>query len=180
MSTHRSDSVFRRLGAQYYAAARHAALAGFLPVSGNLYHHSLEMFLKAGLSQKYCLDELKGRFHHRLVELWNEFKVQFPSIALLQFDTAVAEIDAFEDVRYPDEVLKNGAEMTIEWGPAPVRSGSPPSVPRYTLNVPNIDKLIAGIFRVSSQASLNHTLRLNPDVRAMLARDNPVADQIIG
>jgi hypothetical protein len=180
MSIHRTDTAVRRLGAQYYAAARGAAWAGFLPVSGNLYHHSLEMFLKAGLSQQYCLEELKHRFGHRLIDLWSEFKARFPSATLSRFDTAVAEIEAFEDVRYPEEILKNGAEMTIEWGTTSARSCNPSSVPKYTLNVPEIDRLLAEIFRASLQLPLNYTLRLKQDVRAILARDNPVADQIIG
>ena len=41
------EEEFMKLGVQYYAAARSSAWAG-LWVCGNLYHHSIEMFLKAG------------------------------------------------------------------------------------------------------------------------------------
>jgi len=69
------DAEFMRLGVQYYVAARSAALVGatLMPVCGNLYHHALEMFLKAGLSRKYSLAELK-RFGHKLIEPDNDPK----------------------------------------------------------------------------------------------------------
>jgi hypothetical protein len=51
----KASGEFMKLGVQYYAAARAIQL---LPVTGNLYHHALEMFLKAGLSRKYSLAEL--------------------------------------------------------------------------------------------------------------------------
>jgi hypothetical protein len=64
----RVDEEFMKLGVQYYVAARSAAWAGLLPVCGNLYHHTLEMFLKAGLSRKYSLRELQKKFGHRLID----------------------------------------------------------------------------------------------------------------
>jgi hypothetical protein len=48
-----ADHEFMRLGVQYYIAARSAAWAGLLPVCGNLYHHSIEMFLKSGIARTY-------------------------------------------------------------------------------------------------------------------------------
>ena len=43
---------FVAAGVQYYIAARGAALAGLMPVSGNLFHHAFEMLLKAGIITK--------------------------------------------------------------------------------------------------------------------------------
>jgi hypothetical protein len=114
MSASREDEEFMRLGVQYYVASRSAAWAGLLPVCGNLYHHTLEMFLKAGLSRKRSLLELKKQFSHRLINIWNAFKADFPSTTLLQFDTTIADIEEFEDVRYPNNVLKNGAQMLVD------------------------------------------------------------------
>ena len=59
MVSGREDEEFMKLGVQYYVAARSAVMAKLLPVCGNLYHHSLEMFLKAGLSRHITLDDLK-------------------------------------------------------------------------------------------------------------------------
>ena len=81
MSVDAAEEEFMKLGVQYYAAARSCAWGG-LWVCGNLYHHSLEMFLKAGLSRRYSLEDLKNKFGHRLVAIWTAFKGDFPSIAL--------------------------------------------------------------------------------------------------
>src|SRR5258708_5472564 len=53
------DAEFLTLGIQYYTAGRSAAWAGLMPVCGNLCHHAVEMLLKAGLSRKHSLAELK-------------------------------------------------------------------------------------------------------------------------
>jgi hypothetical protein len=66
MVSSREDEEFMKLGVQYYVAARSAVMAHLLPVCGNLYHHSLEMFLKAGLSRHLSLRDLQNRFGHRL------------------------------------------------------------------------------------------------------------------
>ena len=79
--TAREDEEFLNLGIQYYAAARSAVLAGLLPVFGNLYHHAIEAFLKARLSQKFTLKQLKDEKQgagHKLPLLWNSFKAEFP------------------------------------------------------------------------------------------------------
>ena len=99
-------------GVQYYVAARYSAWSG-LWVCGNLYHHALEMFLKSGLSQIRSLPELK-KFQHKLVNIWNAFKADFPA-ALSQFDKTITELADFEEIRYPDEVLKNGAQIIIDY-----------------------------------------------------------------
>src|ERR1700694_886065 len=102
MSARREDEEFLKLGVQYYVAARSAAWAGLLPVCGNLYHHALEMFLKAGLSRKHLLSELRSnKFGHKLINTWDAFKADFPSPALAQFDMTISDIDDFEDIRYP-------------------------------------------------------------------------------
>jgi hypothetical protein len=185
MTTQAADAEFMGLGVQYYVAARSAAWAGLLPVCGNLYHHSLEMFLKSGLSRKYSLQELKNNFGHRLVDIWNAFKTEFPAPELAQFDTTIADIEEFEDVRYPDKVLKHGAQMAVDYrGSAPasaqISASSSRPEPSYKFYFDDVDRLIGEIFRASSRNPLFFTSGLKPDVRAMLARDNPVADQILG
>jgi hypothetical protein len=116
------EEAFVGLGLQYYVAARSAAWAGLVPVCGNLYHHALELLLKAGLSQNHSLKELgKKPFSHDLSNLWNTFKAEFPSTELPQFDPTIADIDDFEDIRYPDKVLKNGATMRVEFVAHPVQ-----------------------------------------------------------
>jgi hypothetical protein len=55
-----ADEHFLSLGIQYYAAARLAVLAELSPVFGNLYHHAIEAFLKAQLSQKFHSKSLRS------------------------------------------------------------------------------------------------------------------------
>jgi hypothetical protein len=173
------DEEFMKLGVQYYVAARSTAWAALLPVCGNLYHHALEMFLKAGLSRKYSLEQLKYEFGHKLIDVWKAFKADFPSTALLQFETTIADIAEFEEIRYPDNVLEHGAQMLVDWGPIPAQI-SASSPPLYKLYPMNLDRLIGEIFSASCRNQLFFTTRLKPDVQDMLARDNPVAAQLLG
>src|SRR6266478_5247128 len=41
MPIERTEEEFLKLGMQYYIAGKAAALAGLLPITGNLYHHAL-------------------------------------------------------------------------------------------------------------------------------------------
>jgi hypothetical protein len=68
--------------------------------------------------------------------------------------------------------------MLVDWGPtsSQINSSSPPV---YKLNVTELDRLIGEIFTVSSRNPLFFTGGLKPDVREMLARDNPVAAQLL-
>jgi hypothetical protein len=84
-----AEDWFFDLAMQYYIAARvSAVLVGLMPVCGNLYHHAVELFLKAGLSRKYSMRDLANRhkFGHCLPKIWAAFKADFASPALRQFD----------------------------------------------------------------------------------------------
>jgi hypothetical protein len=172
-----AEEQFMKLGVQYYVAARQSAWSG-LWVCGNLYHHALEMFLKAGLSRKYSLPELRKQFCHELIPTWNAFKADFSSPALSEFNATIADIAGFEDIRYPDKVVKYGAQIIIDYRAQPREPSLRPE-PEYRLDFYEIDRLIGAIFGASSQNPLFYMSDLKPDVRAMLARDNPVAAQLL-
>jgi hypothetical protein len=178
-----ASGEFMRLGVQYYVAARAGAWAGLLPVTGNLYHHSLEMFLKAGLCRKYSLKELKHKFSHRLPDIWNEFKAEFPAHALARFDATINDVAEFEEIRYPDSVLKRGAQMVVDFRGAatPTQNTTAPTrpEPEYSFYFDDVDRLIGAIFIACSKNPLFFTSGLKPDVQDMLARDNPVAAQLL-
>jgi len=183
MAREAADHAFMSLGVQYYIAARSAAWAGLLPVCGNLYHHSVEMFLKSGLVRKYGLLDLRRRFGHKLPVLWDEFKKEFPSPGLTQFDTAIADIEEFEDVRYPDKILKHGAQMVVDFRGTPAAPNPPsPSTqkePLYKFYFDDIDRLIGEIFTAASRNPLFFTSGLKAEVKELLARGNPVAAQLL-
>jgi hypothetical protein len=110
---------------------------------------------------------------------WNALKIEFPSSVLCQFDTTIADIEEFEEIRYPDKVLKHGAQMLVGWGSTPAQV-SPSTLPLYRLNAGDVDRLVGEIFRVSTRNPLFFTAGLKRDVREMLARDNQIALQLLG
>jgi hypothetical protein len=65
---------FVRSGCEYYAVARFAMHGQLSYVCGNLFHHAVEMLLKAGLAkQGKDLDALKD-MGHSLKKLWRAYK----------------------------------------------------------------------------------------------------------
>ena len=82
----------------YYIAGRFAAFARLNPVVGNLLHHAVEMYLKGALAKTKSLTDLKS-FLHNLPKLWEAFKQQANDAALTRFDTTIADLHQFEDIR---------------------------------------------------------------------------------
>lgn len=56
-----ADTRFLDLGFQYYTAGRLAFLTQLTPITGNLFHHAIEMQIKARLSQTHTLEELSKK-----------------------------------------------------------------------------------------------------------------------
>jgi hypothetical protein len=153
-------------GGQYYVTGRFAVAAGLNPVAGNLLHHAVEFLLKGALSKTQTLDDLR-KYSHKLPQLWEVFKAAIGDAALGRFDPAIAALHAFEDLRYPDDALKNGMASTISShrflaGNAglPLPPGLPPeisadiarrraSLPKvraYELCLQDVDELVEAIF----------------------------------
>jgi hypothetical protein len=64
MSSSEWEEFFKMAG-QYYVVGRFAAFAGLIPITGNLLHHAVEMFLKGGLSKNgVSLVDLKKMGHN--------------------------------------------------------------------------------------------------------------------
>ncbi len=91
--TERSEKIsdaFLVLGSQYYAHARYSVQFFYLPVSGTLFHHAIEMLLKGYLSKKMTLAELKSA-GHSLVVLWELFKTEVTDLSLVRFDGTISD-----------------------------------------------------------------------------------------
>jgi|SRR5271165_3969791 len=153
---------FFGLGWQYYIAGRYSVFAGLIPVAGNILHHAVEMFLKGGLATKgdvmpaqaaADLKDAKDR-GHRLDAIWQEFKAAAGDPALSRFDTVISELDRFESLRYPDNVLKNGMMAGIGRGgkSGTGRSSWNRREPFYEVYLNEIDDLV---FAIHSAASVN-------------------------
>src|SRR5262245_7854444 len=151
--------LFLKLGAECYIAARFAAAARLLLVVGNLYHHAVEKFLKAYLCRTHSLKDIKNSLRHDLPKLWQALKdavekAEEGGVAKYGLDRwggTVDKLHRFERLRYPDNVLSEGAAITVLQGrpedtPAPSGSGR---VKDYDLFVGEIDDLVALIFEVA-------------------------------
>ena len=139
------------------------------------------MMLKARLSQKHTMKQLasKKTFSHSLSALWTAFKAEFPAEKLDEFDLSISLLAQFEELRYPDSVMENGAAILVQWEPAsppPVLGSVSFGTPRYDLAVNDIDRLVARIFQVCSRNPQFFTARMDEYARAAISRSNPVAD----
>jgi hypothetical protein len=177
-----AEDVFFDLGIQYYMAARSSAvLTKLMPVCGNLYHHAVEMFLKAGLCRKYSLDEVY-KFQHDLPKLWDEFKADFTSPALLQFDSVIPTLQKWHEIRYPDKLLQEGAQMEVVWVQIEDTSHIAPSssLPRYEVNGPAMDNFVITILDVLQKLLTRYKYHVNfdPQLREILTRYHTKAAQM--
>jgi hypothetical protein len=138
---------YSRLGFEYYLSGRFAFLASKLPmtVTGNLFHHAVEMFLKGYLSTKFDEKERKN-FHHHLRRIWLKFKEEAGDPQLHRFDGVIAELDKFENIRYPERPLKSGMAIMFSLTGNPSQNFNE-TVPQYNLNLEKIDELVADIFQ---------------------------------
>ena len=173
MSADRLASGYFRLGTQYYVSARAATIAGLFPVCGNLFHHAIELFLKGDLSATVSAAKLKQGFSHRLPSLWLEFKTNHPDRRVDAFTGAIAALDAFEHIRYPDNILAEGAYGTVSFGPFVPHFHSPtPPPPGYHLVVADLDAIVALIFELSSVNPAFYFGSLGAEAKAALLHNN--------
>jgi methionyl-tRNA synthetase len=176
---------FFKSAGQYYVVARYAAFAGFIPITGNLFHHTIEMFLKGGLSKGgMTFAELK-RLGHDLPKIWTRFKATFNDPALDQFDDTLSSLHRFEDIRYPDSILSKGMLATIDiTRHAPLTNppglNLPRQEPTYELCVQDIDELVGEIFAITS-ANPSALLSMQfhkPEAQEYLKKENTVSSLI--
>jgi hypothetical protein len=129
------------------------------------------MALKGALAKKDMdLKALKG-LGHDLPRVWREFTVQC-GIDGITFDGVIAELQKFETIRYPDEIVKQGLASLISRG-----KPSPPSGhTTHALWLGEIDELMDKVFTVGS---INHKAYVNglhmPEAKEYLINENEVA-----
>jgi len=156
-------------GVHYYIAGRFTVHAQFSFVPGALIHHAIELLLKACLAKKDKPEDVytyHSTYGHKLDKLWSEFKLRNPSRSLSAYDTIVKQLDAFETIRYPEELVLNGARLDIGFGeydpslPEPELTGAN----HYRLLLPQIDRLIRVLFECSEY---------NPDILQLNEHSTP-------
>jgi len=142
-----------RYGLQYYVSGRFAAASGFSPVTANLLHHAVELLLKACLAYDDSLAEIwkygsKRSYGHELPLLWEEFKRRNPGLSTAEFDAVISELHKFENIRYPETLIKEGATIAVaifDVAIPPTGKGVNPETV-YVLNLPQVDRLMKVLF----------------------------------
>jgi len=163
-------------GNQYYVSGRFAAFAGFIPVASNLLHHAVEMYLKGELSKKLSDEQLRQELGHKLPRIWERFKGSVGDPALDRFDEVIVELDHWELIRYPDEIMKKGMSGGIKIAKKERRSGPTyynNPIPTYTVSIYEIDELVQVIHAASSvNPRLIEDLMMDEREKDYLYREN--------
>jgi len=83
---------------EFYILTRYSALSFLQYTTFRMVHHTLEYYLKAGLSLHSSVAELK-KLGHNLETLWDEYRQRVPD---LHIDSLVIRhLNSFEAMRYP-------------------------------------------------------------------------------
>ena len=174
MSAERLKDAFFRTGAQYYVVGRFSAFASFLPITGNLFHHAVELFIKGYFAPTTTPNERKA-WGHNLKSIWSRFKGQVADPTLARFDATIAELHKFEDIRYPERLVKQGMIAGISYvkptGPITVPGRTEPT---YEIVLEEVDELVRVMFEKSSRSPIAFMGDLGTDASTYLERQNKV------
>jgi HEPN domain-containing protein len=157
----------------YHIAARYATVAAFLPESGNLVHHAVEFYLKGALVKQ--LDERERRnLRHDLRKIWRRYKKERKNPALNKFDQTIRDINKFERIRYPEEILRGGlwAEIGFIRNPPVMGVGQRPPGERYELALDEVDELVRLVFQIEDVNPPFYLNRLNEHAKRYLDHQN--------
>ncbi len=158
---------------QHYISGRFAVFAGLLPAGGNSLRLGVELALKGRLAATVTMDDLKSTYGHNIKRAWRDFKSVTQTPMLSKHDTVIDALFAFEEIRYPDKMVRDGA--TITFTPGEVSVAQPPStsrtVPEYEIVLGQVDALMLDIFR-SSSVNWRAIPLLKSEASVFLHRDN--------
>jgi hypothetical protein len=136
---------FMALAVQYLVAGRAAAALKLSSIPGNLLHHAIEMELKSLLVSDIGLEKLRQRkYGHNLASLWLAAVGRHPDLGSSARQATVEQLDRFESLRYPDDMIEQGAAIRLGWtasDPLPALT-----VPSYDLVMEDLDDLFQAIF----------------------------------
>lgn len=142
---------FFEAATEYYISARFGIYNGLRHVAANQLHHAVEQYCKGVLSATMTLADLK-KLGHRLPTIWAAVKAVAGDPTLGRFDAAIKDLDKFEKVRYPDEIVNNGATFDIAPGheaPVPAQFFGVTPPPAYVLRLGPIDDLVDELFLIA-------------------------------
>jgi hypothetical protein len=168
-----------RYGLDYYVAGRFAAAHRFTPVSANILHHAVELLLKACLAHDDPLERILEYWHpkkgygHDIVRLWLEFKARQTVPVPAEADAIINSLHAFEDIRYPETLIRDGAMILVDIFDVPeVQTQSTQmKEPTYRLKLPQIDRLMGLLFDASGANPPAFLPRVTDDKQALFYYD---------
>ena len=166
-------------GLQYYVAGRFATAHRFMPVSANILHHAVELLLKACLAHDDPLDRIreygrhpsKGGYGHDLKLLWRDFKARQTVPVPAEFDAVIDGLHDFEDIRYPETLVRDGATISIglfETQGPPIQVDGQTPANLYVLQLPQIDRLMGLLFAASGANPPAFLPRITEDTTALM------------
>jgi hypothetical protein len=159
---------------QYHVAARYAAFSGFIPVSGNLFHHAVELYLKGYFCESTDEDERK-EMKHNLKKMWRRFKRDVSDATLNRFDSVISALERHEGIRYPEKIAEQGMTAYITFTKGSITKGVvAPQQPQpdYQIVVDELDALSHEIIANARMNPKAMTAGLNEFARDFLNREN--------
>lgn len=177
LESERLQIGFFELGVNYYLVGRFAFLRAPSTVGVNSLHHAVEMFLKGMLAHHITIDELRNGLGHDLEKAWKLAKSKFSGVDLTEFDATIAKLHRFELIRYPDIIVREGANISMGLFSGDDDIGGqlyPPPNPAttYRLALEDVDKLIKRLFELSNNNPPFYLNRLRAEARAILTEQN--------
>ncbi len=152
------DYYYLALSIQYFCLARFGSRFPFNPVSGNLYHHSFELLLKAYLHPAISAQDLQYKYGHNLQKLWETFKDRTSENELDTYDLYIKNLDAWERVRYLKLASgKHASSIVIHEGHAPkeylesIATIKNSELMDFSLYLDDMDELFQVIFFATKQ-----------------------------
>jgi hypothetical protein len=166
---------------EYYITGRFAALNN-LQVAANLFHHAVEMLAKFRLLRGVQDDrlaeqvrKLKQKPHgHDLRTLWSDFKAVVGRSGLDWFDSIVADLNRWEDLRYGGYPVGIPTTMVFMRRRGPHETWSAEPQDEYVLVLEDVDELFTAMV---AAAGINPTFlgerhRLKPAMHEWYAEGN--------
>jgi hypothetical protein len=167
--------LYFKIGVEYYVAGRAAWHHNHFQIAGNLFHHAVEMMLKAVLMQKsvYTAQQLKDKFRHGIRRLWNETTRQVP-FDWSRFDIFVTDLDKWEKIRYGE--FPEGKPKNLRIDALRIVRSLPgkPGHDEYRLCLEDADELFVVLARElgMGHSSFVHDILIGPEALDDYERSN--------
>jgi hypothetical protein len=161
----------------YHVAARVATFDQLGEVVGNLAHQAVELYLK-GFLVDYMDERARKDLLHSLAEAWDVFKLHAPG-DMSRFDAAIAALDPFEGIRYPDTIGKTGKVLQVARKRAHLVANTSDKEPSYEFALDDVDSLAEAILGVADVVPARLLERLSASAREHLLFENETTIWIV-